>query len=77
MTHRSQAIRDVVAERERQTRDEGWSAEHDDAHASGQLARAAAAYALFASCDDAARALRATFVMDLVWAIWPLAWSRV
>jgi len=36
----------IVAERERQKSVEGWSAEHDLAHKSGELARAGAAYAL-------------------------------
>lgn len=36
----------VIAERRRQIEVEGWSAEHDDGHAPGILARAGAAYAL-------------------------------
>ena len=40
------AIADIAAERVRQIEKEGWSAAHDDAHAHGELARAAAAYAL-------------------------------
>lgn len=36
---------DVVAERQRQVSAEGWTAEHDDAHISGELAGAAACYA--------------------------------
>jgi len=35
----------VIAERFRQIEAEGWSIEHDDAHAPGELARAGAAYA--------------------------------
>lgn len=42
----SQAFRDVGAERRRQIEVEGWSAEHDDEHGNGELARAGAAYAL-------------------------------
>ncbi len=38
----------VVAERFRQIEQEGWSIEHDDAHASIELARAGATYAYFA-----------------------------
>jgi hypothetical protein len=37
----------VLAERRRQIEAEGWTAEHDDAHAPGELARAGAAYAIF------------------------------
>lgn len=40
------AARDVLAERQRQISAEGWTPEHDDAHADEQLARAAACYAL-------------------------------
>jgi hypothetical protein len=35
----------IAAERERQITTEGWTAEHDDAHSDGSLARAAIAYA--------------------------------
>jgi len=41
-----QAVRDVLTERRRQIEIEGWSSEHDDGHDSGQMARAAACYAL-------------------------------
>lgn len=36
----------ALAERQRQIQVEGWTAEHDDEHDDGQLAKAAAAYAL-------------------------------
>ena len=49
------AINDVLAERKRQMVRKGWSMEHDDAHDEGELARAAACYALNASCVDVAR----------------------
>lgn len=42
----SAAIRDVIVERQRQITAEGWTAEHDDQHESGELARAAACYAV-------------------------------
>lgn len=46
----SRATADVIAERRRQVDDEGWDAEHDDQYQnSGQMAQAAAAYALRAS----------------------------
>lgn len=41
----SKALDDVAAERERQMAVEGWTADHDDGHTSGELAQAAAAYA--------------------------------
>lgn len=40
------AIADVAAERQRQISGEGWTPEHDDEHDTGELARAAAAYAV-------------------------------
>lgn len=52
--HRSgQALLDVVAERRRQIEVEGWDREHDDEHDAGQLAKAAACYALCAGIGTA------------------------
>lgn len=45
---RTQAARDVLSERTRQIDAEGWSRAHDDAHSRGELALAAACYALSA-----------------------------
>jgi hypothetical protein len=45
----SKAIDDVLEERKRQVEAEGWSAEHDDEHDSGELCAAGASYALNAS----------------------------
>jgi hypothetical protein len=45
VTLTSQAQGDVLRERERQFYEEGWTDEHDDAHAHGELALAGAAYA--------------------------------
>jgi hypothetical protein len=42
---RSAAMLDVARERSRQVDKEGWSADHDDEHAEGELAQAAAVYA--------------------------------
>ena len=36
----------IASERARQISEEGWTPEHDDTHRTGQLARAAARYAL-------------------------------
>jgi hypothetical protein len=41
-----QAATDVLAERRRQVEAEGWTPEHDDEHARGELCAAAACYAL-------------------------------
>lgn len=40
------AARDVLAERSRQKTAEGWTTEHDDEHNAGELANAAACYAM-------------------------------
>ena len=45
----SQAAIDILAERRRQVEVEGWTPEHDDEHAHGELAEAAAGYAEKAS----------------------------
>lgn len=45
----SEVLADVRAERVRQMHVEGWTEAHDDQHAAGELARAAAAYAVHAS----------------------------
>jgi hypothetical protein len=44
-------IERIAAERERQVSAEGWTPEHDDEHADGSLARAAARYAEQAGND--------------------------
>lgn len=43
---RNKALDDVAAERERQISREGWSEAHDDTHVNGELAKAAAIYAI-------------------------------
>jgi uncharacterized coiled-coil protein SlyX len=45
MAHNA-AIRDIMAERARQQSVEGWTPEHDDEHVRGEIASAAAAYAV-------------------------------
>ncbi len=42
-------VDEIAAERLRQVEQEGWTAEHDDAHIEGQLSRAASHYAAHAS----------------------------
>jgi hypothetical protein len=55
-TAQTAAARDVLAERERQVTQEGWTPEHDDEHDEGQLSMAACGYASRAS--DAAQDIR-------------------
>lgn len=56
----------IAAERRRQVEKEGWSAEHDDGHDIGELAAAAAVYALHAS-----GVLNGEELADLFEAAWP------
>lgn len=43
---RATVIGDITRERQRQVEEEGWSLAHDDEHGDGELATAAACYAL-------------------------------
>ncbi len=67
------AVRDVLAERRRQVEAEGWTTEHDDEHDNGQMARAAACYALAGSCDPHDEA--ALILVDLAWPWAPQWWK--
>lgn len=73
------AIDDVRRERERQVSEEGWTPGHDDNHHFGELARAAAAYAWFASFSNDARAKMnmepQQGYINLLWWMWPRSWS--
>ncbi|HBO9226790.1 TPA: hypothetical protein L5D69_002326 [Pseudomonas aeruginosa] len=68
-----QAWLDVQAERLRQVEAEGWMPEHDDAHSHGQMARAAACYALAGSSapNDGTAAL----LVSLAWP-WDEQWWK-
>ncbi|MFG9185003.1 hypothetical protein ACLHXT_08345 [Pseudomonas aeruginosa] len=68
-----QAWLDVQAERRRQVEAEGWTPEHDDEHADGQMARAAACYALAGSSapNDGTAAL----LVSLAWP-WDEQWWK-
>lgn len=68
-----QAWLDVQAERRRQVEAEGWTPEHDDEHADGQMARAAACYALAGSSapSDGTAAL----LVSLAWP-WDEQWWK-
>ncbi|MDQ0314827.1 hypothetical protein [Amorphus orientalis] len=75
------ALDDIAAERLRQIEAEGWSTEHDDGHAGGQLAAAAAAYAWFATLPDALRTHFESAAMCerdrpiVLKRCWPWAWQ--
>lgn len=49
-------IDEILAERDRQVREEGYNAAHDDKHTAGEIAKAAAAYAA-ASVNSATGAM--------------------
>ncbi|EOZ4835021.1 TPA: LysM peptidoglycan-binding domain-containing protein [Pseudomonas aeruginosa] len=68
-----QAWLDVQAERLRQVEAEGWMPEHDDAHSHGEMARAAACYALAGSSapNDGTAAL----LVSLAWP-WDEQWWK-
>ncbi|EPF1363154.1 hypothetical protein ACOAOW_07280 [Pseudomonas aeruginosa] len=68
-----QAWLDVQAERRRQITAEGWTPEHDDEHSHGQMARAAACYALAGSSapNDGTAAL----LVSLAWP-WDQQWWK-
>ncbi|MGX8981755.1 hypothetical protein ACWWD0_14630 [Pseudomonas aeruginosa] len=68
-----QAWIDVLAERRRQVEAEGWTPEHDDEHSHGQMARAAACYALAGSSapNDGTAAL----LVSLAWP-WDQQWWK-
>lgn len=71
------AVRDVIAERRRQMHGEGWTLAHDDNHTEGELARAAAAYALVgALSDDRRGSLFPSSWGCVLRDIWPDSWSR-
>lgn len=72
------AARDVLAERQRQISTEGWTPEHDDEHSRGEMARAAASYALDAASQmsehpGVSRSLASSAIG--VWP-WSLEWHK-
>lgn len=72
----SRARRDILAERMRQVSAEGYSFEHDDNHARGELAAAAACYALPVAVYTGCLAPfppRGTLGLKLANHVWPWA----
>lgn len=81
MTDLSQAMQDVIAERERQVTAEGWTPDHDDRHSGGEMAKAAACYAYVTSLPST---VRESLEHDpefngknlvITKRIWPWAWT--
>jgi len=72
----SEAVRDVMAERQRQQDVEGWTTEHDDSHSNGHMARAAAVYALVGSSDGRIPGDELTpSITQRLWP-WALSWLK-
>ncbi|MER9937468.1 hypothetical protein [Mesorhizobium sp. M0088] len=66
------AIADVAAERRRQIEAEGWTAKHDDDHDKGEMARAAACYAL---ADIRSATVGPYDIENRMWP-WDLSWWK-
>lgn len=67
-THQSSAAtRDIIAERRRQVEVEGWTPEHDDTHAKGEMAIAAACYAVPGAIEWGSWVYRARRVLKWPW----------
>lgn len=64
----SLAILAIAIERARQVEQEGWTEEHDDEHAGGELGNAAAAYLVLSSTSIDRPG-------DLIRTLWPWDWS--
>lgn len=67
------AARDVLAERARQVTAEGWTSAHDDRHAPGELAGAAACYAMQAALDSIGDRRLGDTIKATIGELWP--WS--
>jgi hypothetical protein len=71
----SQPLLDIAAERRRQIEVEGWTPEHDDQHARGEMARAAACYAVTGSFSPNDLTPEAPDMMTRSWP-WPREWWK-
>ena len=69
--HMSKALEDIAAERQRQIDAEGWTPEHDDKHGGGELAIAAATYAL----HSAGRRMHRPGSCPVNWP-WDISWWK-
>lgn len=65
------ALADIATERRRQIEQEGWTPEHDDAHSDGQMATAAACYAISAHSP-----LRYKRIIMPSWWPWDSTWWK-
>jgi hypothetical protein len=70
----SQAAADVLAERFRQVEGEGWASPHDDQHTGGELALAAACYAISGGTPQVDRG-RNDNLLAAIQFVWPRSWA--
>lgn len=66
---RATAIGDITNERRRQIEEEGWTPDHDDAHRNGEMADAAACYAVSRNIEQH----RVSYHGDSGHPLWPWA----
>lgn len=64
----TKAAADVLAERARQISAEGWTTENDDLYAGGEMAAAAACYAITG-------VRRQSKVQTILYMLWPWSWK--
>lgn len=64
----------IAAERDRQIDVEGWTADHDDEHSDGDMARAAVVYAAHAAPNDFDQELLAELFIE--WWPWHVEWWK-
>ncbi|WP_306155415.1 hypothetical protein [Roseovarius sp. MMSF_3281] len=69
----STGIQSIAAERQRQFEKEGWTPEHDDTHSNGEMAGAAACYAMQATLDGIERNDLIQTVRSAIRNLWPWA----
>lgn len=63
----------ILKERERQETEEGWTPDHDDLHPNGEMAGAAACYAMQATLDGIGQRQLAESVKRAIRELWPWA----
>ena len=69
-TTTSTVIELIVEERQRQITEEGWTTEHDDEHVDGELADAAACYAM-----NVRTRLVLSWRSNILRSVWPKSWT--
>ncbi|WP_343502099.1 hypothetical protein [Alloyangia pacifica] len=62
---------DILEERRRQITQEGWTEAHDDKHADGEMAGAAACYAMQTALDSIGRRALGETVKRTIRELWP------